>query len=266
MKKNGNGKALVKAKSNLPVGWEKQMKDDAAKGRKRIEHIGVSQRVNTRGGILQFQGVPVPGNRLPCVILCDTFENAYYKDPFDPQNPKSPICYAFGEDDMELVPHEKAEKPQHEDCRTCEHNKWGSADKGRGKACKNGVRMFVMHADSIKKPATIPDASVALLNVPPTSLPGWAAHVKTVDELGNKPIYGVVTEVGVAPTTAGGFKLTFNVLRQITDKNIQGLIFAKRKSVSGDLEQPYPAIDAPARVKAKGKGKQKSATRGKQRF
>lgn len=270
--------AVVKAKSNLPANWEAQMKEDALKGRKRVENIGVSQRIKTRGGVLQYQDTPVPGNKLRCVVLCDTFENAFYEGEYDADNPQPPVCYAFGEDDTEMIPHEKAENIQHEDCKSCPNNKWGSAEKGRGKACKNQVRMFLIHADALKKPAGIADSMHVMLNVPPTSLAGWAKHVKDIELLGNKPVYAVITEVGAQPQESGGFKLTFAITGTITDKKVLGEVFAKRKAVMADLEQPYQpmqeqtpkkkATKAAARVAADviNKAKQKAANGNRKRF
>lgn len=254
--------AVAVRKNTLPANWEKQMAEDAKKGRQKVATIGVSMRVKTRGGILQFQDTPLPGNKLPCVILADTFENAFYEGEFDPDNPTSPVCYAFGDVESEMVPHEKSEKRQADSCKECPHNKWGSAEKGRGKACKNQVRTMLIHADSLKR--DIKDATVAMLNVPPTSLPGWAGHVKALDELGGKPVYAAVTEVGASPSPNGGFKLTFNITKVLNDKKQLGQIFAKRMTVMDDLTLPYqPPVDAPAKKKAGGKGAKAAPTKRK---
>jgi hypothetical protein len=37
-------------------------------------------------------------------------------------------------------------QPQSDLCKTCEHNQWGSADKGRGKACQNRRRLTMIPA------------------------------------------------------------------------------------------------------------------------
>jgi hypothetical protein len=244
--------AVAVRKETLPANWEKQMKEDAAKGRQKVAAIGISMRVKTRGGIIQFQDTPVPGNKLPCVILADTFENAFYEGEFDPDNPTSPVCFAFGDVESEMVPHEKSEKPQADSCSECEHNKWGSAEKGRGKACKNQVRTIIIHADALKK-GDIKDTTVAMLNVPPTSLPGWAKHVKQLDDLGGKPVYGAVTEVGAQPSPNGGFKLTFDILGTIQDKKKLAAVFAKRQTIMDDLTVPYQPPMEETTPKKKGK-------------
>jgi hypothetical protein len=193
-------------KNTLPANIEKQMKEDAAKGAKKVANIGVGQFMSIRGGILAFQGTPVPGNKMLAVVLADIFENAWYKEEFDADNPTPPNCYAFGDDEQSMAPHAQAEDKQSDACSGCEKNKFGTAEKGRGKACKNGMRMAVMHADSLKGDVT-KDAQVAFLKIPPTSMPGWAQYVKSLENLHGRPAYGVITEISVVPDMKTQYKV-----------------------------------------------------------
>ncbi len=63
------GKDLVKASANLPANWESKMKEDAAKAVKQEASVSVGQFMSIRGGILQFQQTPVPGNKFQGVII-----------------------------------------------------------------------------------------------------------------------------------------------------------------------------------------------------
>jgi hypothetical protein len=246
-------------KNTLPANIEKQMKEDAAKGAKKVANIGVGQFMSIRGGILAFQGTPVPGNKMLAVVLADIFENAWYKEEFDADNPTPPNCYAFGDDEQSMAPHAQAEDKQSDACSGCEKNKFGTAEKGRGKACKNGVRMAVMHADSLKGDVT-KDAQVAFLKVPPTSLPGWAQYVKSLENLHGRPAYGVITEIAVVPDMKTQYKVTFNFVKKIDDKQKLGAVFMKAKEYAGNLATPYQPIDTSAMKKKPG-GK-KAAGRG----
>lgn len=248
----------ARAKSNLPVNWQEQMKADAQKGKKQAEHIGVGQFMSTRGGVLQFMGTPVPGNKMNAVILASCLENAFYPGEFDPDNPTPPACYAFGDDDESLKPHDAVKKPEADACADCEKNKFGSAETGRGKACKNGVRMGLMHADELKK--DIDGAQIAFLKIPPTSLPSWKAYQDQLDQLGgNTPCYGVVTEISIQPDPKAQFKVLFNVVRKIDNKVMPG-VFQKAKKTEGNLVQPYQEIDTSALKK----GAKKPARNGTQ--
>jgi hypothetical protein len=249
------------AKSMLPANLEKQMREDAAKGAKRAQALGGgAQFMSIRGGILTFQQTPVPGNKMLAVILGDIFENAWYKEEFDQDNPVPPNCYAFGDEVSDLAPHEQAEDKQNDTCAGCEKNKFGSAEKGRGKACKNMVRMALMHADSLKGNIT-KDAQIAFLKIPPTSATGpWKSYCDSLDKLHGRPPYGVITEVSLVPDIKTQYKVVFTHVKNISDKKQLAAIYMKRQEMLSQLAQPYQPIDAsalkkPAKSK-KGGGKQ----------
>lgn len=253
-------KSEVALKGNtLPANWEAQMRADAATYKEAVASIGVGQFMSTRGGILAFQGTPVPGNKMKAVIVDAILANALYEGKFDSNNPQSPVCYAFGRKESEMAPHADSPKPQAESCSICPNNKFGSAEQGRGKACKNGVRQGIVHADSLRDPAGLKDAPIAILGVPPTSLPSWAQYVKSLEATTGMPPYGVVTEVALVPDAKTQFKLTFTLVSKI-DKKTMGAVFAKHQDVKESIAFPYqPTEDAaPARGK-KAAGKKPAA-------
>lgn len=236
-------------KNTLPANWREQAKADVAKGKQQVQHIGVGQFMSTRGGILQFQGTPVPGNKMLAVVLASCLENAFYEGEFDADNPTPPSCYAFGNVDSEMVPHDAVKKPVSDSCSDCPNNKFGSAEKGRGKACKNGVRIALMHADDLKK--GIDNAPVAFLKIPPTSLPGWKAYQDQL-ELADKPSYFGTTEVSIVPDPKSQFKVIFTLNRGV-DRKLEEQLFMKAKAAEKTLAQPYQEIDTSA-LKKGGKG------------
>lgn len=76
--------------------------------------------------------------------------------------------------------------PKGQKCATCPKNQWGSDPKGgRGKACKNIIRVFLLQEGSI-----LP----VLLALPPTSTGNWKEYVRRLTTR-MKPYYGVVTTV-----------------------------------------------------------------------
>jgi hypothetical protein len=143
-----------------------------------------------------------------------------------------------------MAPHETAPKPQHADCSTCPKNKFGSAEQGRGKACKNGRRLGLIHVDDLKKDPK--DAQVAFLNVPPTSLPSWATYVRSLESQLSRPPYAVITEVATVPDTKTVFKVTFTLVEVIKDKKLLGLVFAKAKEVGEAIAFPFQPAEAGA--------------------
>lgn len=269
------GTEVAARKNTLPANWEAQMKLDAEKGRKQVAAIGVSRRLKTRGGVLQYMDQQVPGNKMPVVVLYAGKENAFYEGEFDADNPTSPVCFSFAsqdDDEKDMVPHPESQKKQHDNCHKCPKNQWNSAEKGRGKACKNTFQLSVIHADALKskKAGVIADAEVVTASVPPTSLGAYAGHVKQIEKLSGKPVYGFVTELGLTGNPKGGFNMTFTTLDEVRDKKLLGEIFLRSKDAEKESAErpPYQPIEplpakAGARKGLKGQGAAAKTKKGK---
>ncbi len=155
---------------------------------------------------------------------------------------------------MTIAPHDQAPEKQSPGCHDCQWNKFGTAEKGRGKACKNSRRMGLIHVDDLKKDPK--DWTVAFLKIPPTSLPGWAAYVRQLNEMAGRPAYTVVTEVAVVPDTKSQYKVTFNLAKKIDDKKALAACFMKHSELDKTIGFPYQVIEGPANGS---KGAQKKA-------
>jgi hypothetical protein len=79
---------------------------------------------------------------LPLVVLDYRYHNRYYDQPWSPDNPVAPICFAIGESSKGMVPSPNAAKPQAASCDECPLNEFGS--KGKAKACRNMLVMAAM--------------------------------------------------------------------------------------------------------------------------
>lgn len=125
----------------------------------------------------------VIGNELDVYVLDFAHVNTYYEQAYDPDNPTPPSCFALSHDGEEMKPDPSAPAPQADYCDGCPMNAWGSAEKGDGKACKNGYRLAVMETDA--KPE---EAEIAVLSLPPTSLKNWDNYVRDlVDKMKRSP-------------------------------------------------------------------------------
>jgi len=232
--------------------YDEELAKYAQASAKSVAHVAQGSFVGTRGGILSFNGSPVPGNELDVIIIDFVNENDFFSGKFDPDTPQPPICYAFSRDpDNEedpMRPHEKASEPQSEACKGCEQNEWGSADTGRGKACKNTYRLAVILASSLEGGAEgIKDAEVAYIKPPVTSGKGFAGFVKSLKGM-SLPPFMVVTTVSLVPDASTQFKMLFQVAdgQDVGREHIPALI-AKRKVVEEQIVFPYPEPgEAPA--------------------
>src|SRR5882672_11283780 len=118
-------KNIAVRKNTLPANFEEQLRRDAAAAKDAEAGVGVGQFMSLRAGQLSFQGTPMPGNKMRCVVLSSILTNTYYPGEFDPNTPSSPVCFAFGRKEEGMAPHEKSTDPQWKDCASCAHNKFG---------------------------------------------------------------------------------------------------------------------------------------------
>src|SRR6478609_5073787 len=112
---------MAKAKSNSTAltKYDEQLAQLAATATEVQSAVGgAGNFLSIRGGVLTYQGTQVPENKMSVVILDAILENQWYNQPFDPNNPTSPSCYAFGRDGKTMVPHESSSDIQNEDCHT----------------------------------------------------------------------------------------------------------------------------------------------------
>ena len=193
--------------------WAKQAQQYAQQ-----ERLVGGSFISTRGGIFQI-GDEAPMREMAVIVLDVVNENTYYDAKFDPDNRQPPLCYAFGRSAEEMAPHESMRvdleyfQPQAETCAVCPHNAWGSAEKGRGKACQNRRRLAVIPAGyyDLKRGAREPElmlyddpkhfqqADIAYLKLPVTSVTAWSKYVNQIAANCNRPPHGVVTRISIEP-------------------------------------------------------------------
>ena len=251
MAKAKGGTAVATAPKNLPVDWEKQMAAAAERAKASVATVGGAQFLSIRAGVLTFDGNAVKDNTIEAVPVEFIRENAFYEGDYDADNPSPPVCFAFsqtmGEGEAEMAPHPDSPKPQSPDCKSCKWNQFGTADKGKGKACKNTFKLSLMHADYMKKPDAIANAPLVFLKVPPTSLGAYAGFVKKVANVLEKAFYQVVARIQVRPDPKKQVAVSFDVAAEVP-KGMMPAIFARHRESYALLAVPYQASgDAVAR-------------------
>jgi hypothetical protein len=251
-------KAVKKKSTTDLTVWDAELAKLAASATETEKNVGAGGNyIGTAGGRLKFKGAEVPENKMNVVVADHIIEYALYDGPYNPDNPQPPICFAFGRDEDKMVPHASSLHKQHTDCKTCPMNEFGSADVGKGKACKNLRRLGLITQGDIEN-AT--DADHAFIKVPVTSVKGWAGHVRQVAEVLKMPPLGVVTEITLVPDPKTQFKMLFRTVEQVGKKFI-GDILAKAKVIAKEIDSPYVYTDAseskPAKKAVAGKVKPK---------
>jgi hypothetical protein len=242
------------ATSNAQVAlepWEQELAQEA-KDEKARESVGL-QRITHKGAEFRA-GEQKLGNSIKLAIVDFIAENVYYSSPYDPDNPSTPDCYAFGPDEKALVAHTASPSPQNKQedgsspCASCKHNVYGSG-KGRGKACRNTRRLLVISPvlDKDGKPSLDADgvavAEKRQLSIPPSSLKDWSNYISTVKDLtrtGN--VREMIVQVSTYGLDKGGHGLKFTPVQKVTPEGLKA-IAALRASSAGALAVPYPVID-----------------------
>lgn len=199
--------------------------------------------ISFRGGIIAWQGTPVPNNRLKCIVLDSVFENRWYTAKFNADNPSNPECFALARAEADLAPHELAINPQgHPEtkmCAGCEKNAWKSdPDGGRGKACGEIRRLALIPATALEQESYITDAEIAIAKIPVTSTRYWAAYVNRLSAVLRRPSFAVVTEIYTEPHVKHQFHVHFNAIAPVPLEYI-GALKKKVEMAGAFLLAPY---------------------------
>lgn len=243
------------------VKWDEELAKHAAIAKETTGAAG-GAFLSVKSGQINYQGSPVPGNKLNVVVLDHIFENAFYAGKYDSNNPKPPVCFAFGRKDSErkdtdMAPHADSVEPQSESCYTCAHNVFGTADTGRGKACKNIRRLGLITEDALEDGAeSVESAEVAYFKTPVTSGKAWDGLVRTGADTLHRPPFAFVTEISASPDSKTQFKVHFKVIDPVEDPVLLQALMTRNQEVRQAIAFPYkPATEEeeapkPARGKA----------------
>jgi hypothetical protein len=242
----------AKAPGTSVVSWDEQFAAEAEVAAAMEKNAGGGgQWFSIRGGILTFNGAPLPGNEMVAVVVDSILENAYFEGEFDPDNPQPPVCFAFGRDDDGMAPHQTvfdADQAQNQTCKGCEKNVFGSAERGKGKACKNTRRLALLAAGSIELPKreiTLFDTpeefekeTIGFLKLPVTSVAGWAAMVKRISASDRRPPHGFYMHISVVPDPKTQWRVLFNPAGKLPNE-VMDAVMRKRQEAQALIEQPY---------------------------
>lgn len=268
--------ATRRKKSTAVANWDEQLAAQAEVAAGMEANTGTGSFFSFKGGVLSFNDNPLPDNEVAVIIVDHVLENVFYEGAYDPEDPSGPTCFAFGRSETEMGPHDKvlaAGQGVCDDCENCPNNEWGSADTGRGKACRNVRRLAVIPAgelddgsfDAFEDPEHFESAAIAFMKLPVTSVKGYAAFVKQIASAMRRPPHGIFTKVKVVPDAKSQFKVTFEALGQVPNELMQA-VMNRHEEAKGVIEFPYDLDSEREEPKPKGRGrgttKKKPAARG----
>lgn len=256
-----------RAQTTAVANWEAELEKQAqiAAGMAASTGAGDAQFFSIAQGQLSLGGMEIPGSQMGCVILDWIHENVYYEGVFDRDNRTPATCFAFARDAADLAPHPsvfEASQAQHDTCRGCPQNAWGSASRGIGKACRNIRRLAIIPGGTINLNTPAPHrfepftdseqferSAVTILKVPVTSSRGFDTFVKQVANALRRPPHGIFTRVVVKPDSKNAVSVTFEPLAPLPN-DIIGIAMRRHAEIAESIEQPYALSydEAPAQT------------------
>lgn len=254
------GKGLAK--------WDEQLAQYAQRAVEEHKNVGTGiPTFSLKSGVLALGEDTFPGNEMAVIILGDTHVNKYYAEGYDP-DVKTPVtCYAFGSDPTTMAPHAEVVargQAQADSCAECPMNRFGSAEKGRGKACGNRAKLLVIPAGGFNKKTREFEAinevdhyetvSPAFLDLPVMSAQDYSKYVKQLGAAMRRPPFAVITHVRVVPDAKSQFRVTFEAIEEVGPELIELLI--RRHEEAGELVTQPLRLDADEEeAPARGRGK-----------
>ena len=180
---------------------------------------------------LKVDGISIPANQLDVRVLAALSERAWYSKDFDADAVQVPDCYALDD----TVPHLESANPQADNCGDCPHNKWGSAARGKGKACREAARVIVI-------PANVPLASAQMYTakIPVTSLSTVTSFTSRCSQA-QKLMGEFVTKLSVTEDKKTFFKVHLTPVEVTPEMDMAALLKAQDAAYNLAMT-PYPTI------------------------
>lgn len=247
-KKKSTAVVVAPAKQVVVGGWRERAAKSVVAGKQASAKLPQQSGnfISFRGGSPSLGGVNLP-NPLPLVILAYDAERAYYSKPYQPDVMATPDCYSYDS----LVPHEKAKVPQADKCANCRFNEFGSAQNGKGKACKEGAKFAAIHADALESPEKIAAATIIQGRLSVLNAKGFRNYVGYFED-SDIAVWQSVTQLSVAPDSKSQYAVTFsNIVAELDDTDLDA-IAVRVDEAEKMLAQPYPDLDEAPKAPAKG--------------
>lgn len=215
--------------------WETKLAEEAREESAR--EVSQGRFVSVKGQKFWFAGKELQ-HPLSVIVMDSIYENARYEGDYDPEAPRSPVCFAFSRDGKDMKPDAASSQPQSETCAKCKWNQFGTADRGKGKGCKNTRRLALMMPGSLED---IASAEIAYYRPPVTSVKNWSKYATALDKIMNRPACSVVTTMEIKPDAKTQFEILFRDPQKLDLSNTFDAMQAKRASIKDEIAFPYQA-------------------------
>ena len=197
--------------------------------------------IGTKGGKFRLNDEVIE-QPLAVYVLDQLRENSYYTGDYDPEAPSGPSCFAINRDESELAPPADLATKQSETCATCEMNKFGSAERGRGKACKNIVRLGLLPVGD-NSPEQLAKVDHAFIRVPTTSVKNFRKHATAVERGLGRPLFSVITALSTKDDNKTIFQMHFDIGAP-AGAEVGSVLLKRKADIKDEIETTPTAGDA----------------------
>ena len=181
---------------------------------------------------------------LDVVVVDFVFFNAYYESAYQAGTVVPPACFSLNPDVREMVPSANSPEKQHDACKGCWANEFGS--NGKGKACQNRVLIAVLPSDANE------ETPLTILDISPTAIKGFSSYITNVARTLQCMPYEVVTHVECNPATKHDVAV-FSEPQRLDDEAFVEMVTSRlseardRLMTEPDVSNFKAANDAPAK-------------------
>jgi len=216
--------------SNLPIDISAHLAAEAEAISARIAAPS-GDRIQLKGNSRIITPDGIEGPEIEVVIIDFVSTNLFYPDAYDPDSPQQPSCFAIGKEPSTLTPSTNSDNQEAATCSACPNNQFGSADNGKGKACKNTRLLAVADVNAGE------DADIWVLAVSPSSLKTFDAYVKKLSSKhGTVPI-AALTRIGLSQAVDYASP-TFTLERMLDTQEVETFFQRREEAMQRLLTEP----------------------------
>jgi len=239
----------------LPADLMAEMAKDATDASANARVFGESNFISIKGGVFTYKNQNL-GKEIDTVILASANLNEYYAKAYDGASKgQTPSCYALSVDGLHMAPHSASPKKEGTTCDECWASKFGTAAVGKGRACKQKVRIAIFHADDIQDAETAQSALICTIGVPAMSVSNFGSYVKVLAGEHKIPTYAGITRIVLESHPQWQTEMKFIPISSLTDPDVIKVVMGRVRTQARDLVlAPFPSMKAD-KEESKGKSK-----------
>jgi hypothetical protein len=233
-------------KSKEVVDWKAALNQQVDTVKKMVDHDGIPV-ISLKNGRMSMNDELLPNDEIEVVILAHIFEKSWYDRAYDPDNKDGPDCFALGDDQYNMFPHDNVPKPPNDSCKGCPMAEYGTALQGKGPACKTRMKLLVvaapanMDADFL----TNKDLEFALYKTQPTSVVNFSGKKGYLKQLASNGMacWGAVTKIMIKPHPKKMNETTFSAVRPLGDDAMMAAAFSRIPEAEAALLEAFTYED-----------------------